>query len=90
MEDEKIEVNAEIIREIFKMANIPTPSEITDESLLGASGPGKENKKGTAWPQGRYWVFSWRKDPWKKKKESYLVTEGRDRYIFGLFFKESE
>ena len=35
-EEKKVEVNAEILKEIFKMANVNPPSEITDEALLDA------------------------------------------------------
>ena len=35
-EDKKIEVNADILKEIFKIAKITPPREITDEALLDA------------------------------------------------------
>lgn len=35
-QEKKIEVNPEILKEIFKIANITPPKEITDESLLDA------------------------------------------------------
>ena len=35
-EENKVEVNAEILKEVFKLANIKPPKEITDESLMDA------------------------------------------------------
>ena len=34
MSEKKVEVNAEILKELFKLAKIDVPSEITDENLL--------------------------------------------------------
>ncbi len=36
MSEKKIEVNAEVIKEIFKMANMKQPDEISDEKLMEA------------------------------------------------------
>jgi len=36
MEEKKIEVNEDILKEIFKLANITPPKEITDETLMDA------------------------------------------------------
>ena len=36
MEEKKVEVNAEILKEIFKIANVTPPTDITDEALLDA------------------------------------------------------
>ena len=36
MQEDKAEISVEILQEIFKMANIPPPKEISDEALLGA------------------------------------------------------
>ena len=35
-DEKKVEVNEEILKEVFKAANITPPSEITDEALLEA------------------------------------------------------
>ena len=35
-DEKKVQINEEILREVFKAANIAPPSEITDESLLEA------------------------------------------------------
>ena len=34
--EQKVEINAEILKEVFKIANVKVPNEITDESLLDA------------------------------------------------------
>lgn len=34
--EQKVEINAEILKEVFKIANVNVPKEITDESLLDA------------------------------------------------------
>lgn len=34
--EQKVEINAEILKEVFKIANITPPKDITDESLLDA------------------------------------------------------
>lgn len=36
MEEKKVEVNSEILKEVFKIAKVNPPSEITDEALLDA------------------------------------------------------
>ena len=35
-QDKKVEINADILREIFKIANVAPPKDITDEALLDA------------------------------------------------------
>ena len=35
-EEKKVEINAEILKEIFKIADITPPKDITDETLLDA------------------------------------------------------
>ena len=35
-EEKKVEVNAEILKEIFKIAKVNPPKDITDEALLDA------------------------------------------------------
>ena len=34
MSEKKVEVNAEILKELFRIAKVDVPSEITDENLL--------------------------------------------------------